>query len=60
MNQNLNDLNIIIDLGWVLYRLNLGIYNEPYEWNLLCEERDNLKFRFLRNLENYNGGNNGN
>lgn len=55
MNQNLNDLDITTNLGWMLYRLDL-LNDEPYKWNLLGAERDNLMYRHQKDLDNHNGG----
>ena len=46
INQNLNDLNIIISFGWMLYHLNLGPDGRGTDsWDKLMTERNNLKYR---------------
>lgn len=63
MKENLKDLKIYTDLGWMLYRLRLGVGEaEMCPWDeLLCEYKMLIgtSINNLFNQNDHNGGRNG-
>ena len=51
MNQNLNDLKSIIDVGYILYLLKVIHWEDYYEWTELYSKYTEIRLRSVETID---------